>query len=282
MTNEDSLHKLQYSIQQVVKAETNDFVELAKIAGLDIATDFTGADLSGADLRNANLRNANLKDTNLSGADLSYANLSYANLRSADLRFANLTGADLSNADLSNADLRDADLRDAKLRNADLSGTKLRRIAIPIASSDLSDTKLRRIAIPIVSSAIPIASSIVPLIANKALEKGGEKLGESAYNKINQMITAIRNKFKKVGREGILIDVEAEPSEENQSELKTTLEEQMNNDYDFAEQLREFVKQLKSEGVLPFHDLFPRNINVRMGSHIENFTSGRDIKIGDE
>jgi hypothetical protein len=101
------------------------------------------------------------------------------------------------------------------------------------------------------------------------------------------MITAIRNKFKKVGREGILIDVEAEPSEENQSELKRTLEQQMDNDYDFAEQLREFLKQLKSEGVLPFHDLLlhdllPRNVNVRMESHIENFTSGRDIKIGDE
>jgi predicted ArsR family transcriptional regulator len=100
-------------------------------------------------------------------------------------------------------------------------------------------------------TALALASPIVTAIANKALEKGGEKLGESAYNKINQMIAAIRDKLKKVGREGILIDVEAEPTEDNQSELKTTLEQQMKKDDDFAQKLRELVEQLKSEGVIP-------------------------------
>lgn len=128
-------------------------------------------------------------------------------------------------------------------------------------------------------TAIAIASPIVTVIANKALEKGGEKLGESAYNKINQMIAAIRDKLKKVGREGILIDVEAEPTEENQSELKTTLEQQIKKDDDFAEQLREFVQQLKSEGVISSDNL--KTGNVTQTSTIGNIKSGRDTTLGD-
>lgn len=128
-------------------------------------------------------------------------------------------------------------------------------------------------------TALAIASPIVTVIVNKALEKGGEKLGESAYNKINQMIAAIRDKLKKVGREGILIDVEVEPSEENRSELKTTLEQQMKKDDAFAEQLREFVKQLKSEGVIPSHNSIPGNVTMK--STIGDIQSGGDTNIGD-
>ena len=90
MTNKDSLQESQHSIYQILEAKTNDFVELAKIAGLDIATDFAGADLRGVDLR---------------GVDLSGADLSGADLSGADLRGANLSGTNLSGADLSSAKL---------------------------------------------------------------------------------------------------------------------------------------------------------------------------------
>lgn len=124
-----------------------------------------------------------------------------------------------------------------------------------------------------------IVSAIVPLIANKALEKGGEKLGESAYKKLTEMITVVRDKFKKVGREGILIDVEAEPTEDNQSELKTTLEKQMKQDDDFAQKLRDLVEQLKSEGVIPSN--IPLASNVTQTATLSNFRAGRDLKTGD-
>ncbi|WP_445249592.1 hypothetical protein [Microcoleus sp. OTE_8_concoct_300] len=65
------------------------------------------------------------------------------------------------------------------------------------------------------------------------------------------MITAVRYQLNKVGREGILTDVEEDPTEENQSELNKTLEQQMKKDDDFAQKLRVFVEQLKSEGVIP-------------------------------
>jgi uncharacterized protein YjbI with pentapeptide repeats len=105
MANEDSLQEPQHCIQQILEAETNDFVELARIAGLDIATDFAGADLSGAGLSGADL----------SGADLSGANLSLAKLSGADLSGADLRGADLSETDLSGAKLSRAKLSRAKL-----------------------------------------------------------------------------------------------------------------------------------------------------------------------
>jgi len=128
-------------------------------------------------------------------------------------------------------------------------------------------------------TAIAIASPIVTLIATKALEKGGEALGESAYKKLAKMITAVRDQLKKVGREGILTDVEEDPTEENQSELNKTLEQQMKKDDDFAQKLREFVEQLKSEGVISSDNL--KTGNVTQTSTIGNIKSGRDTKLGD-
>ncbi len=139
--------ELKNIIQQIVEAETNDFLELAKIAGLKPSEDFTEADLSGvdlcsailnrADLSRAILSNANLSGANLIAADLgdailsdailSDAILSRANLSNVNLSNANLSGADLSRADLSNAILSDAvlsrtDLSDAKVENARFGG----------------------------------------------------------------------------------------------------------------------------------------------------------------
>jgi hypothetical protein len=120
MANENSLQKPQHSIQQILEAETNNFLELARIAGLDIATDFADADLRGVDLSGANLSGADL-----SGADLSGANLTFAKLSGADLSDADLSGANLSETDLSDADLRRANLSKTNLSHADLRRAKL-------------------------------------------------------------------------------------------------------------------------------------------------------------
>jgi hypothetical protein len=128
-------------------------------------------------------------------------------------------------------------------------------------------------------TAIAIASPIVTVIANKALEKGGEKLGESAYKKLTEMITVVRDKFKKVGKEDILIDVEAEPTEENQSKLKKTLETQMKDDDNFFQKLREFVEQLKSEGVIPGDSPNRDRYNNTFNDEVKGSTFGPNSKI---
>ena len=126
MANEDSLQELQNSIQQVLEAETNDLLALARITGLDISTDFAGADLSNANLRGADLRGADLRGVNLSGANLRGSQFITANLSGAKLIRANLSGADLRNANLSGAKLIRANLSGAYLIRADLSGADLR------------------------------------------------------------------------------------------------------------------------------------------------------------
>jgi hypothetical protein len=110
MSDADFIGEVEELYQLIAEADTDNFVELAKIADLDIKTDLVGADLTG---------------TNLRGTDLSRTDLSGANLRVADLRVANLTGADLSNACMINANLSRANLREANLFDANLSGANL-------------------------------------------------------------------------------------------------------------------------------------------------------------
>lgn len=69
------------NIQRLAEADTDNFAELAKMAGLNHKTDFDGADLSELDLKGIDFSNANLK-----GTDLSYVNLENANLTGANLK----------------------------------------------------------------------------------------------------------------------------------------------------------------------------------------------------
>lgn len=137
---------LQTTVQAIISAKTDDFLELAEIAGLNPLEDFAearllganlrGLDLSGAKLTNAYLRgadlsdidltNADLKNVNLGGADLSGALLSDADLTGADLHRVSLALANLSGSNLTNANLEDANLSNCNLSDANLSGACLK------------------------------------------------------------------------------------------------------------------------------------------------------------
>ncbi|MGK7876595.1 MAG: pentapeptide repeat-containing protein [Xenococcaceae cyanobacterium] len=119
-----SLEELQNLIQRVAEAETDDFLELAKIASLNPAEDFAEADLRGTNLRyvklsHANLNRANLSDTLLDHADLVSVNLSDANLSNASLVNADLSGAQVKNARFGyNSGISEAMRRDLIQRGA--------------------------------------------------------------------------------------------------------------------------------------------------------------------
>src|SRR6476469_7027938 len=100
MSDQEFLREAQNLVQQVLGAQTKDFSELAKIAGLNPTEDFAGADLSHILWRSADLRGANLRSVNFSDSNLSGANLSSADLSKADLNRAILSGADLNGANL--------------------------------------------------------------------------------------------------------------------------------------------------------------------------------------
>ncbi len=122
MNDDLSLQELEAQVQQILDAETNNFFELAKIAGINPLTDLKGADLRNSDLRKANLRGADLSYANLAGACLEQADLSRANLQGVNLSNANLSNANLSNANLSNAIVQAANFKDAEVYNLNLTG----------------------------------------------------------------------------------------------------------------------------------------------------------------
>ena len=61
-------------IQQIVGAQTDEFLDLAEIAGLNPAEDFSGASLKHANLSGTDLSGTDLSDAELKGAFLSRAN----------------------------------------------------------------------------------------------------------------------------------------------------------------------------------------------------------------
>lgn len=101
MSDEAFLTEATDLIERITKVETSNFIEIAKIAGLNLIEDLAGANLSGFDF----------KDASLSGADLRDANLSRADLTCANLRDANLSGANLSNTKLGSAIVENARFR---------------------------------------------------------------------------------------------------------------------------------------------------------------------------
>jgi uncharacterized protein YjbI with pentapeptide repeats len=127
-------------IQRVTTAQTDNFLELAQLAGLNPLTDFAGAKLLGVNLNGVDLSGANLHRSYLRGADLSDTDLSGTDLQGANLGGADLSGAYLSDADLSDADLHRASLALANLSGANLSGANLREANL--SSANFSDANL--------------------------------------------------------------------------------------------------------------------------------------------
>ncbi|GET42036.1 pentapeptide repeat-containing protein [Microseira wollei] len=139
--NSSNLEQLQELIHHISEAKTNDFLELAQIAALDLTRDFAGGNLLGANLSKVDLSGANLCRTNLRGADLTDADLSEANLSGAILSGADLSGAYLENADLSYTDLHRASLALANLGGADLCGANLRETNLSNANLSGANVK---------------------------------------------------------------------------------------------------------------------------------------------
>ncbi|MEG4346399.1 pentapeptide repeat-containing protein [Microcoleus sp. A003_D6] len=117
--------QLQEMVDRVISAETDNFVELAKIANLNPAEDFAGSSLRGTTLSAVDFSSANLDRANFRGATLNDADFSDANLQNAKFGGADLSGAFLGNANLSGADLHKASLALANLSGANLSGANL-------------------------------------------------------------------------------------------------------------------------------------------------------------
>ena len=80
-------------------------------------------------------------------------------------------------------------------------------------------------------------SAIAAVIFSKALEKGGEQMGEAVYQKVGQLIQSVREQFQKQGSIETLTEAEENPSEQNISQFTKKLETLMSEDETFAESI---------------------------------------------
>ncbi|MEM8505198.1 MAG: Fis family transcriptional regulator [Cyanobacteria bacterium P01_D01_bin.1] len=93
-----------------------------------------------------------------------------------------------------------------------------------------------------------LASAIGQYVIPKALEKIGEKVGESALAKSNDSIQSVREivaaKMKATHTETVLTQAQAQPDQENIKALETVLIGQMAMDQDFAQQLQALIDDI--------------------------------------
>lgn len=94
-------------VERIMSAEGQSFTELAKLAGLNPATDFRFKDLRGVDLSDLDLR-----AFDFAGSDLSYADLTGSQFADAALFDCRLVGAVFSRVVIGGVKLRPEDLPD--------------------------------------------------------------------------------------------------------------------------------------------------------------------------
>jgi hypothetical protein len=135
------------------------------------------------------------------------------------------------------------------------------------------------------------ATAIAAVIFNKAIEKGGENLGEAVSNKIGQIVSVVRNKFKSIGMEGVLTQAQDNPTEPNQKFFQQALEMQMTSDSDFVKKLVELKEQLEkmeggrqimASGLELEGDLKAEDMKQKGGQHQEMLTNvkAKNIDLG--
>lgn len=122
-------------------------------------------------------------------------------------------------------------------------------------------------------------TAIASVLIFKALEKSGEKLGEAAADKISQLINMIRDKFNAKGVEGVLAQVQENPTEANKSMFQMMLDMQISQDKAFAKKLDELVGELKSDKQI--NQTFLKGVDVEGDAEIGDVeqiaTSGKSV-----
>ena len=105
------------------------------------------------------------------------------------------------------------------------------------------------------------ASAIAAVIFNKAIEKGGENLGEAVSKKIGELLDFVRAKFQQEDVEGKLLKAQKEPSDKNKDRFTQELEIQMEDDKEFASKLKTLIDEIKSNEKA--NTIFFKGMNIK-------------------
>lgn len=97
---------------------------------------------------------------------------------------------------------------------------------------------------------VVVAATISTLFFSEAAKEGGKSLGADTSKLISHLITAVRNKFKAAGTEGLLARTEKQPTEANMTLVQGELVAQMEEDRAFATQLQKLLAQMETAGIV--------------------------------
>ena len=146
-----------------------------------------------------------------------------------------------------------------------------------------------------------VAGVVTTIILPKALDKVGEKVGGTVWDKSGEVIQAVRQavqgKLQSAGTGSLLLRAEANPSPANTQVLQAEIVSQMELDQDFTAQLQAFVNQIQSQspsvqvileelrvrGKLEIGNMkqVNENQNSAQQSIGKNWLVGGDAKVGD-
>lgn len=117
----------------------------------------------------------------------------------------------------------------------------------------------------------PLTTTVIAsALLFKALEKGGEKLGEVVSDKVGQLLNVIREKFEKEGVEGKLKKVQEDPSDKNKIRFEQELLDQVKDDDEFARKLKVLVEELESNEQVK--QVFFEGVSIKDSVEVGNLT----------
>ena len=90
------------------------------------------------------------------------------------------------------------------------------------------------------------AGAIASLIFSEALKSGGQAIGKGASEDFVKLVKAIHEKLKESSTEGLLTQLQKEPTETNKEFFQKFLEMKMTSDSGFAECLENLFQQLSN------------------------------------
>jgi hypothetical protein len=88
---------------------------------------------------------------------------------------------------------------------------------------------------------------IVSLSFSEAIKEGGKFAVKGVADTFTRLVSTIRQKLTTEGMEGLLIRAEKDPNEKNKLQLQDELQEYINADEIFANQLKLLVEELKTQ-----------------------------------
>jgi hypothetical protein len=88
---------------------------------------------------------------------------------------------------------------------------------------------------------------IVSLFFSEAIKEGGKFAVKGVADTFAKLVSTIRQKLTTEGMEGLLIRAEKDPTKKNKLQLQYELQEYINADEIFANQLKLLVEELKTQ-----------------------------------